>query len=66
MKRVIDDLRSKNEMMLENRKKRVQAEILNAEAIINWMGNDEIVVIELGLLKKSICEKIVDIVLNIK
>ena len=53
-------------MMLENRKKRVQAEILNAEAIINWMGNDEIVVIELGLLKKSICEKIVDIVLNIR
>lgn len=66
MKRFIDDLRSKNVIMLEYLKNRKHTVILNIEAIINWIGNDKITVTELELLKKSICEKIVNKVLNIK
>ena len=66
MKRFIDDLRSENLIMLEYLKNRKHTVILNIEAIINWIGNDKIIVRELELLKKSICEKIVNKVLNIK
>lgn len=66
MKRFIDDLRSENVIMLEYLKNRKHTVILNIEAIINWIGNDKIIVRELELLKKSICEKIVNKVLNIK
>lgn len=66
MKRFIDDLRSENVIMLEYLKNRKHTVILNIEAIINWIGNDKIIVTELELLKKSICEKIVNKVLNIK
>lgn len=66
MKRFIDDLRSENVIMLEYLKNRKHTVILNIEAIINWIGNDKITVTELELLKKSICEKIVNKVLNIK
>lgn len=66
MKRFIDDLRSENVIMLEYLKNRKHTVILNIEAIINWIGNDKITVTELELLKKSICENIVDKVLNIK
>lgn len=66
MKRFIDDLRSGYVIILEYLKNRKHTVILNIEAIINWIGNDKIIVIELELLKKSICEKIVDKVLNIK
>ena len=66
MKRLIDDLRSENLIMLEYLKNRKHTVILNIEAIINWIGNDKIIVRELELLKKSICEKIVNKVLNIK
>ena len=66
MKRFIDDLRSENLIMLEYLKNRKHTVILNIEAIINWIGNDKITVIELELLKKSICENIVDKVLKIK
>ena len=60
MKRFIDDLRSENVIMLEYLKNRKHTVILNIEAIINWIGNDKITVTELELLKKSICENIVD------
>lgn len=66
MKRLIDDLRSENLIMLEYLKNRKHTVILNIEAIINWIGNDKITVTELELLKKSICENIVDKVLKIK
>ena len=66
MKRFIDDLSSENVIMLEYLKNRKHTVILNIEAIINWIGNDKIIVRELELLKKSICEKIVNKVLNIK
>lgn len=66
MKRFIDDLRSENVIMLEYLKNRKHTVILNIEAIINWIGNDKITVTELELLKKSICENIVDKVLKIK
>ena len=66
MKRFIDDLRSENVIMLEYLKNRKHTVILNIEAIINWIGNDKIIVREFELLKKSICEKIVNKVLNIK
>ena len=66
MKRLIDDLRSENLIMLEYLKNRKHTVILNIEAIINWIGNDKIIVREFELLKKSICEKIVNKVLNIK
>lgn len=66
MKRFIDDLRSENVIMLEYLKNRKHTVILNIEAIINWIGNDKIIVRELELLKKSICENIVDKVLKIK
>ena len=66
MKRLIDDLRSENLIMLEYFKNRKHTVILNIEAIINWIGNDKIIVRVLELLKKSICEKIVNKVLNIK
>lgn len=66
MKRFIDDLRSRNVIMLEYLKNRKHTVIPNIEAIINWIGNDKIIVIELELLKKSIWGKIVDKVLNIK
>ena len=57
MKRFIDDLRSENVIMLEYLKNRKHTVILNIEAIINWIGNDKIIVREFELLKKSICEK---------
>lgn len=66
MKRFIDDLRSENVIMLEYLKNRKHTVMLNIEAIINWIGNDKITVTELELLKKSICENIVDKVLKIK
>ena len=66
MKRLSDDLRSENLIMLEYLKNRKHTVILNIEAIINWIGNDKITVTELELLKKSICENIVDKVLKIK
>lgn len=66
IKRFIDDLRSENVIMLEYLKNRKHTVILNIEAIINWIGNDKITVTELELLKKSICENIVDKVLKIK